>query len=126
MKQEADFTTKIRPWIRENLPTCAWEVKHTRGEMRFNLREWHEHQRDALEAVSSRYGYCYKIPDDGATYRPFDGFNLKMEPSFVIIAFPEEFLVIEAEKLSTIKEPSIHLEDAVKIACMRALHKVLN
>ncbi len=124
--QEAEFTTKVKPWIRENLPTCAWEAKHTRGEDSFRMSELHEHQRDALDAVESRYGYCYKIPDDGRTHKPFDGFNLKMELSFVIIAFPKEFLVIPANKLADHKEPSLSFERAIEMASVRRPLKVLN
>ncbi len=123
---EAEFTTKVKPWIRENLPTCAWEIKHTRGSEYFNLSEMHEHQKDCLEAATSRYGFCYKIPDDGVAYKPFDGFNLKMTPAFVIIAYPEEFVVIEIEKVLKEKTPSLPYERAISIACIRASYKVLN
>ncbi len=125
-KYEANFTTKVKPWIRENLPTCAWEAKHTRGENSFIMSELHEHQCDALDAASSHYGYCYKIPDDAVSYKPFDGMNLKLVPSFVIIAFPEEFFVIEAAKLCAYKEPSLSLDKAIEMAAMRQPLKVLN
>lgn len=111
-KHEAEFTTKVKPWLLEYMGTGAYEIKHTRGEDRFDMREWAEHQRDFLAAAESRHGVCYKIPDDGIAYKPFDVFCLKQEPSWVVIAFPEEFFVIPARKLAAWTEPSITRDDA--------------
>ncbi len=126
MKHEAEFTTKVRPWLKENVGTVAYEIKHTRGETSFRMSEMHEHQCDWLEAASSRGGCAYKIPDDGRAHKPFDLFVLKSVPSFVVIAYPEEFLVIEASKVCSYAEPSLSYEKAVEMASIRRPYKVLN
>lgn len=98
MKQEAKFTTMLMPWITENLGTCAWEIKHTRGKKYFLMRELKEHQRMFLLRAKKR-GLSYKIPDDGRAYKPFDGFTIKQAPAYVILCYPGMFYVIDIEKI---------------------------
>ena len=111
-KQEAEFTTRAKAWIKSELPTCSWEVKHTKGSTRFNLSELKEHQRDWLLASTKKTGASWKIPDTGYGFNPFDGFNLKNEKAFVIIVFPTWVVAIEIQTLLLIKTPSITEEKA--------------
>lgn len=113
---EADFTTKVKQWLREEMGTGAYELKHTRGKDRFYLRELKEHQKDALLAARGRHGIAYKIPDDGVAYKPFDLFVLKMTGGWVVICWPGCFTVIDAVKLADWKGASITLEEAKGLA----------
>lgn len=116
MKSEAEFTTAVKPWLLHTLGTGAYEIKHTRGIDRFNMREWTVHQRDFLAAVRSSTGMCFKIPDDGVAYKPFDMFCLKQEPAWVVTAFPEEFVVIDSLELEKWTAPSLTLRDALSLS----------
>lgn len=115
-KDEAAFTTRAKAWIKSELPTCAWEVKHTRGKTKFTLSELKEHQINWLVASTKKSGCSWKIPDTGYGYNPFDGFNLKGVQAFVIIAFPTWVVAIEIQTLLLIKEPSITEEKARRIS----------
>lgn len=115
-KDEAEFTTRAKAWIKSELPTCAWEVKHTRGKLFFNLSELKEHQINYLKAATSKRGCSWKIPDTGYGYNPFDGFNLKGVQAFVIIAYPTWVVAIEIQTLLLIKESSISEERARRIS----------
>jgi hypothetical protein len=98
-KREAQFSTKCLPWCLRTFGTGLYEFKHTRGKMKFNMRELKQHQRDWLRAVQSPTGASYKIPDDGRSYKPGDGFAMKNEMSYVVIAYPEFFCVIDGLRL---------------------------
>lgn len=116
MKQEAQFTTKIKSWLRDNVGTGAFEIKHTRGEDAFPMRELTELQRDALVAVRSRTGLAFKIPDEGVSYRPFDLFVFKQAAAWVVICYPKSFVVIDISKLVKWTAPSLHYNDAKGLA----------
>lgn len=119
-KREAAFTTKYLPWIRKNLPTCAFEVKHTRGKDTFIMSELREHQRDALLAVVSDTGMSFKIPDTGMSYNPFDGFYMKKVKGYVIISYPTAFVVLNIKDILKVTTPSL----SYKAACSIATHVV--
>lgn len=92
-KREAEFTTKFLRWARKNSVTGAYEVKHTRGEEKFNKKELHAHQRDALVACRIA-SFAYKIPDDGYAYKPFDLFVLNKTAAYLVICFPKTFALL--------------------------------
>lgn len=118
-KDEAEFTTRAKIWIKTELPTCAWEVKHTRGSDRFTMSELKEHQINWLLAATKKGGISWKIPDTGYGYNPFDGFNLKSEFAFVIICFPNWVVAIEIQVMVLIQEASISEEKATRIAAFK-------
>lgn len=119
--QEAAFTTKFRLWVKRNMPTAAYEIKHTRGLLEFQCRELREHQYYSLLAANSdSLPLVYKIPDDGRAHKPFDMVSLAKVPAYVVICYPKRFVMIpirawppdlkklkveEAEKLATYSIP---------------------
>lgn len=125
MKKEAEFTTRVRSWLRDNVGSGAFEIKHTRGENRFLMSELREHQLDALKAVRSRVGLAYKIPDDSVSFKPFDVFILREEAAWVVIAFPKEFVVIDINKIVKWTAPSLSDKDALAMASFIAPYSVL-
>lgn len=116
MKHEAAFTTKVKSWLRDNVGTGAYEIKHTRGEDSFPMRELTDLQRDALMAVRSRVGLAFKIPDEGVSYRPFDMFVFKQAAAWVVICYPKSFVLIDISKLVKWTAPSLSYDDAKVMA----------
>lgn len=119
MKRESAFTTKFRRWLMLNGTWGAYEIKHTRKKTFFLMRELRQHQLDALVAAESSYGFAYKIPDDGISYKPFDLFFLKNANAYVAIAYPKEFVIIRAGVMAALKEKgltTLTLPDAKKYA----------
>ena len=85
---EAQATTRILNYIREHkkdfLKSFAFEIKHT-NDNRIYKSQIQEHQIDAL--VASKYGYVYKIRDEGISKKPFDGFFMKEVENYLIFSF---------------------------------------
>lgn len=115
-KLEAEATTKLRRWLQDHVGTGAFEIKHTRGLDRFDLRELHEHQKDALAACSSPFGFSYKIPDEGRGYKPFDLFVLKGVQGWVVIVYPQMAVVIQSDKMEKWQNPSISCSEAMALS----------
>ena len=99
------------------MPTSSpWEVKHTRGEATFNMRELKEHQRNWLLAATTPHGCTWKIPDLGNGYAPFDVLHYKNTPAYVAIAFPLFVVVIEIRAILKHTEPSLSEQDALLLS----------
>lgn len=99
-KQEAAITTRINKWFPRMIgQSCPYEVKHTRGEVTFKLRELKQHQRDYLLAATTEHGMHWKIPDTGFGQCPFDSFVFKNSPAFVIIAYPTFVFALNIEEV---------------------------
>lgn len=114
-KHEAEFTTKVKRWLR-GFGAGAYEIKHTRGSEWFICRELKRHQRDCLLAASSPTGFVYKIPDDGIAYKPFDLFVLRDTPAYVVICYPEEFCVIPIARMEEWRAPTLSVRNARLLA----------
>lgn len=115
--KEASFSGRFRLWAKVHLGTCAVEVKHTRGLDKFFTRELKEHQVWSLLAAQSAEGLAYKIPDDGRAYKPFDMVLLKEADAWLVICYPDRFVVIDAVDCWGIKkEASLSKERASSIA----------
>lgn len=98
--------------------TCAYEMKDTRGKKYFPLNEWKEEQRTFADAI--RYGKKgVLIRTEGVTGLP-DYVYLRNEPSFVVIKFPNGFVIISGEQLNYEKGTKLTWERAKEIA-----HKVI-
>lgn len=116
-KLEASITTRINKWFPSMIKTSSpYEVKHTRGSLRFAMRELKEHQRDWLLACASPTGCTFKIPDTSYSASPFDCFHFKNATSYVIIVFPTWIVAIDIKVLMLIKETSITEEKARRIS----------
>jgi len=115
-KHEANFGLKFRRWLMANpikIP-CWFELKDTRGNKSFNLKEWKDEQRNFAEALRfSKKGILVRtegtpgVPDYKYAYQ---------EPTFVVIKYNEGFVLIEAETLKMQKSTSLSWDKAQDIA----------
>lgn len=102
IKSEAKFQTLFNHWLRAGLLKStkggvAFELKHTRGKDALPFSAVEEHQLDALVAASTT-GFIYKISDESQGYKPFDCFMLRMCPAYVVIKYPDFFVMIPVKK----------------------------
>ena len=120
-KREADFGIFFRHWLRAHpMRSCAFELKQTRSH-RLPFSAVKEHQLEFLLATKSNKGILYKIADDSRGIKPFDMFYFRNAEAYVVIKYPECFVMIEPKTfiferdvLST--EQSLTAERAKKIA----------
>ena len=95
-KREASFTIQFRHWLKANpMASSSFELKQTTTDsIPFNVVK--EHQLDAL--LACRYeGLLYKIPDDSMGIKPFDLVYLRNAYSWVVIKYPDCFVIIDSE-----------------------------
>ena len=93
---------------------CWFEMKDSRGKKTFNLKEWKEEQRDYAEALKySKKGVLVRT--EGSTGLP-DYKYAYHEPTFVVINFPQGFLIIGAETLALHTGKSITFESGSELA----------
>lgn len=119
IKREAEFGRLFRHWLNENrMPSAAFELKQTTTN-RLPFSSVKEHQLNALLAVKKE-SLLYKIPDDSRGIKPFDMVYLHMACAFVVIRYPEVFVVIDVEKfieeMEWSSEKSLTSERAIIIA----------
>lgn len=94
-KREAEFTIYFRHWLKSHPLDCAaFELKQT-TENSIPFSDVKDHQLDALLAVSANLGFIYKIPDDSQGIKPFDMLYLRKALAFVVIKYPEFFVLID-------------------------------
>jgi len=65
----------------------------------FTLRELKEHQRDYLNAATTKTGCTFKIEDAGFSHPPFDVLHYKNTPAYIIIVYPTNTYAIEIRVL---------------------------
>lgn len=116
-KREAEFTRKFQQWARKvDMGTFVFEAKHTRGFITFECKELKEHQYySLLRSNSPSLPFVYKIPDDGQSYKPFDGFAVSNVPAFIVICYPTEFVMIPVRSWPLDKK-TLSNDEARKIA----------
>lgn len=116
-KAEATQTPKVMKWMQAILPRSSpFEIKHTRGEVYFLMKELKEHQRNWLMACTTKDGCTWKIPDVGYGYNPFDAFHFKKAKAYVVIVYPTSIVAIEIRNLKKVKGPRLEELEAHKIA----------
>lgn len=94
-KREADFGIFFRHWLKANpMESCAFELKQTRSH-RLPFSAVKEHQLEFLLAAKSDKGILYKIADDSRGIKPFDMFYFRNAEAYVVIKYPECFVMIE-------------------------------
>ncbi len=106
MKREALFGKQFRAWVKAQpkMRSAAFELKQTTtNSIPFSAVQ--EHQIDALKAVKTS-GLLYKIPDDSRGVKPFDFVFLKTAPAYVVIKYPQGFVVIDVNIFCDEKERS--------------------
>lgn len=99
IKREAKFTVLFRHWLLAHplRKSCALELKQTQTDsIPFSAVE--EHQIDALIAVKyGDKGLLYKAPDDSRAIKPFDLFYLHWTDAYIVIKYPQGFVIISIE-----------------------------
>ena len=116
IKKEAKFGIRFRHWLMANpIRVKAWfEHKDTRGAKSFRMAEWKQDQRDMAHAMKySKKGVLVRT--EGVTGLP-DYKYAYQEPTFVVINYPEGFVLIEAETLALEETKSLSWKKAVEIA----------
>lgn len=118
IKLEAQFTPRVNRWVQSWIPeSAAWDVKHTRGSNRFEMREVADHQRDYLLAAGTDHGFTFKIEDAGFRHPPCDTvFFKKAKWCGFAIVFPNFTCYILAKDLDQVEIPSITEEYAKRLA----------
>jgi len=115
-KQEANFSIRFRHWLLANplKIQCWFEMKDTRGSKTFKLKEWKQEQREFSEALRySKKGVLVRtegiigLPDYKYAYQ---------EPTFVVINYPDGFVLIEAETLKLQRGSTLDFLKASDIA----------
>jgi len=87
-KLEAEATTKLLPWLKENVGTGAYEIKHDRRTGKIRLDEFKEHQLAALAAAErGDKGIAYKISDESRGFKPFDVFVLRGVQAWLVLVY---------------------------------------
>lgn len=120
-KKEAEFGILFRHWLKANpLQSGAFELKQTTTN-RLPFSAVKDHQIHALVAASTKGGLLYKIPDDSRGTKPFDMFYLRNAESYLVIKYPDGFVLIEPETFVIerdvlSKEKSLTYERAKEIA----------
>jgi len=117
-KEEAKVTPRVNKWCQNWLPqSTPFDVKHTRGKDRFDLREIYDHQLDYMLAATTDHGFSFKIEDAGYCHPPCDTVMYKKAKyaGFVIV-FPEFTCYLRATVIEQITTPSI-TENYAKKMC---------
>ena len=98
-KQEQSFCSIYQQWLmargaKNKIQSAPWEAKHCRGKDNIPFADVPQHQRDALFACTTDKGYCYKIPDQSAGQKGFDGIFFRNAPAYLVFAYPTKFYII--------------------------------
>lgn len=95
-KREASFQTQFNLWLREHYEgSGAFELKQTQTDS-IPFSAVKEHQIAGL--LASKHGtLIYKIPDETRSFKPFDSFILRNTPAFVVIKYPQGFVIIDVD-----------------------------
>lgn len=106
MKHEADFSIRLRHYLKANpLPLSTHlEVKDTRGKDSFNYAELKEEQINNALASKSDRGNLIRI-SIGTVGAP-DYCFYRNAPAYVVIRFPSGFVFIDIETLICERERS--------------------
>lgn len=118
--EEADFGLDFRKWIYDSLPpTAAFELKSTRGASSFPFRELKDIQ--AIKALRiSTEGKGELIRVERGTIGAPDYIWLNGEPAYVVIEYPQGFVLIDIktflEEKNTSKTSSLSYFRAVEIS----------
>lgn len=107
-KKEANFSIKFRHWLMANPQISgAYEMKDTRGAKAFLLREFKPEQENFADAIRNSPKGVF-IRTEGVTGLP-DYIYLRNAPSWVVIKYPNGFVIIDGVTLSLEKKKSTTL-----------------
>jgi hypothetical protein len=107
--KEADFQRDFRKYAKNCMPeqSFVYELKVSKKSY-LNFGRLEEHQKYALRAASEGIAH-YKIPDEGISQKPFDGFQVTGVDAYVGIMYEvdvqhKEFYLIPIKKFLEAKE----------------------
>lgn len=105
-KREADFGKLFRHWIKAHRQpiSAAYELKQTLKDS-IPFSDVQEHQIDALFAVKQKQ-LLYKLPDDSRGIKPFDYVYLAEADAYVVIKYPDCFVMISPTVFVSEKQKS--------------------
>jgi len=88
--QEKDFQSSFRRYAKNRMSerTFVYELKVTKGDY-INFSRLEDHQEYALRASSGGIAH-HKLPDEGISQKPYDGFQVTGVPAFVGVLFNKE------------------------------------
>lgn len=127
IKQEQKFQIYFNHWLKsvflpkKKFGAFAFELKHTRSKNYLSFSDLQDHQIASLQAVcDSSNGFTYKISDETRGYKPFDCFAMKSCPAYVVIKYPDLFVLIDINTFvlekNTSKRKSLTLIRAKELA----------
>jgi penicillin-binding protein-related factor A (putative recombinase) len=117
-KKEADFGLVFRHWIEENkMDTCAFELKHTRGEDSLPFREVKAEQIAYATEIESDEGCLIRVI--GHNGEP-DYIYMRKEPAYFLIRYQEFYCIVRRssflEERNTSTRKSLTSDRAREIA----------
>ena len=96
MKREASFQTIFNNYLREKKMDGVFELKQTRTDS-IPFLALETHQRESLLAVEDN-GFVWKLSDADPRQKPFDCFSIGICPAYVVIRYPECFVMIRIDE----------------------------
>lgn len=132
-KHEQSFCTVYQQWLmargaKHNVQSAPWEAKHSRGKDSIPFADVPQHQRDALFACTTDRGFCYKISDQSAGTKPYDGIFYRNAPAYLVFAYVNKFYIISIHNFlheeKTSKRKSLTEDRAKEISILSDSYKL--
>lgn len=117
MKKEAKSQVLFNQYLRKKRMYGFFELKVARGGT-FNLNDIEDNQYEGLQATEKQ-GLVWKLSDEDRRKKPCDTLCIPPLPSYLVIQFGKDFLLIRFKKIVHLKESgyvSISLKNACQIA----------
>jgi hypothetical protein len=112
--KEALKNTTLNQYFREKQFYCYYELKDVGESGSFSFAKIRKVQWDGLQATE-RNGLVWKLSDEISRPKPCDGLSLPPLPSYLIIAFSQEFVLIRFNKIVDLRN-----EGAISISRSKA------
>ena len=105
-KREAAFQTQFNLWLRDNYKgSGVFELKQTSKDY-LSFDAVKEHQIAGL--LAAKHGtLVHKISDETRGYKPFDSFILRNTPAYIVIKYPQGFVILDVDSFMNESSSSI-------------------
>lgn len=124
MRREAGITPTWEKYCRKKPLFGVFELKQTRSD-KFYFKNFEPHQIDSLMAVEEA-GTVFKWSDMDPRLKPFDVASLPPMPAFLVIKFPQCFVMIRINEfvnfMNNTQSVFISYDQAKKIATKMIYH----
>lgn len=104
-KREASANTVLNQYLREKKFYCFYELKQASGNS-FRFGAIRKVQWEGLQATE-RNGLVWKWSDETSRPKPCDGVSIPPLPSYLIIKFAGEFVLIRFEKIVKLRDEGV-------------------